>query len=141
MAKCTKGRTDGTKKINFPIECLFVFSGDMRGGQDMVQDNVRLCALHWTLAAGFPPLVGDCCSYTQLCPGPGSRVVAYLTIPHLTYLPNRVVVTLLPPHTVLLLLLLLQDAVDCCGTVIIKHQMVVASVTLAWARATVWRSS
>ena len=78
-------RSDGRdKKINFPIECLFVFSGDMRGGQDMVQDNVRLCALHWTLAAGFPPLVGDCCSYTQLCPGPGSRVVAYLTIPHNT---------------------------------------------------------
>ena len=137
-------RSDGRdKKINFPIECLFVFSGDMRGGQDMVQDNVRLCALHWTLAAGFPPLVGDCCSYTQLCPGPGSRVVAYLTIPHFTsqYLSNRVVVTVLPPHTVLLLLLLLQDAVDCCGTVIIKHQMVVASVTLAWARPTVWRSS
>ena len=36
----------------------------------------------------------------------------------------------------LLLLLLLQDAVDCCGTVIIKHHMVVVSVTQAWARAT-----
>ena len=31
----------------------------------------------------------------------------------------------------LLLLLLLQDAVDCCGTVIIKHHMVVVSVTQA----------
>ena len=91
-------RSDGTKKINFPIECLFVFSGDMRGGQDMVQDNVRLCARCALDSGGFPPLVGDCCSYTQLCPGPVSRVVAYLTIPHytslyltiphLTYLPS-----------------------------------------------------